>query len=75
MDQLTGVAAAMASLRAHDQRRYEGCSMLSALPGAPTIDRPSLADRILRTVRRSVRGAGHRRCSVPGSGREPGARR
>lgn len=32
------VAAVMTSARAGDRRRYEGCEMLSALPGAPVVD-------------------------------------
>jgi hypothetical protein len=32
------VAAVMAMARACDDRRFEGCAMLGALPGAPVVD-------------------------------------
>ena len=37
MDGLTGVGAALAAMR-EDEGRYEGCLMLSALPGAPVVE-------------------------------------
>jgi hypothetical protein len=54
MDNMAGIAAALAAMRPDDGRRYEGSLMLSALPHAPTIGhRPSRAERFLRLVRRS----------------------
>lgn len=53
MDNMAGIAAALAAMRPDDGRRYEGSLMLSALPHAPTIGHHrSRAERFLRLVRR-----------------------
>ncbi|WP_344714872.1 hypothetical protein [Microbacterium terregens] len=55
MDNLAGLGAAVAAMSSDDGHRYEGCVMLSALPDAPTIDRPTLVERIRRLRRRGPR--------------------
>jgi hypothetical protein len=55
MDNLAGLGAALAAMSTDDGRRYDGSVMLSALPDAPTIDRPRLIDRIRRLLPRGSR--------------------
>jgi hypothetical protein len=63
MDNLIGLGAALAAMSTDDERRYDGCVMLSALPDAPIIDRPTLIDRI----RRLRPGGSQIRASAPAS--------
>ena len=55
MDNFAGLGAAVAAMSSDDEHRYEGCVMLSALPGAPIIDRPTFVERIRRLRRRGSR--------------------
>jgi hypothetical protein len=55
MDNLAGLGAVLAAMSTDDERRYDGCVMLSALPDAPIIDRPRLIDRIRRLLPRRSR--------------------
>jgi len=55
MDNLAALGAALAAMSSDDEHRYDGCVMFSALPDAPTIDRPTLVERIRRLRRRGSR--------------------
>jgi len=55
MDNLAGLGAALAAMSTDDGRRYDGSVMLSALPDAPTIDRPRFIDRVRRLLPRRSR--------------------
>jgi hypothetical protein len=52
MDAYLDTAAAIVALRPDDAHRYDGCPMLSALPGAPTVSAPTKGERLLAMVRR-----------------------
>jgi hypothetical protein len=47
MDNLAGIGAALAAMWIDDDEPYRGHAMLSALPNAPTIDRPTVRERLL----------------------------
>jgi len=46
MENLAAIGAALAARHTDDGLRYAGCSMLSALPNAPTIARPAVVERL-----------------------------
>jgi hypothetical protein len=54
MENLAGLGVALAAMWSDEKNPYDGYVMLSALPGAPTIDRPSVAERVRGFVRMTV---------------------
>jgi hypothetical protein len=55
MDGEMGFAGALGAMTADDGCRYSGCSMFSALPGAPVDEALSTREQIVDRIRRLVR--------------------